>query len=69
VAAQIANCVSAPPATSHGNTTIPHSKHFHHAYARSRKGVIDVISQGSGGAFVVTLDEDSGEHLARIKVQ
>ena len=48
---------------------IPHSKYFHHAYARSRKGVVDIISQGSGGAFVVTLDAGSGAQAQRIKVQ
>lgn len=46
---------------------VAHSKYFHHAYARSRNGVIDVVSQGSAGAFVEVLSSDTGASIQRIK--
>jgi len=48
---------------------VPHSKYFHHAYARDRADVIDIVSQGSAGAFVVTLDAGSGEEQSRHPVK
>lgn len=48
---------------------VPHSKYFHNAYARSRGEVVDIISQGSAGAFVVTLETDTGQQRSRFDVK
>lgn len=48
---------------------IPHSKYRHDTWLRARSAAVDVVCQGSGGAFVVTLDSDDGEVRQRIDVR